>query len=57
MLTHHRLGDRAAMVSVSSGWHIHLGLLEDLLEGRAPRPFWSTFARLEAEYERRLPAE
>jgi uncharacterized protein YndB with AHSA1/START domain len=57
VLTHYRLGDRAAMVSVSSGWHIHLGILVDHLEGRAPRPFWSTFAHLEAEYERRLPAE
>jgi uncharacterized protein YndB with AHSA1/START domain/DNA-binding transcriptional ArsR family regulator len=57
VLTHRRLDDRAKMVSASSGWHIHLGILEDLLEGRSPRIFWSTYTRLEAEYERRLPAE
>lgn len=57
VLTHRRLGDRDAMVSVAGGWHVHLGILVDRLEGRAPRPFWSTHARLEAEYEQRLPAD
>jgi uncharacterized protein YndB with AHSA1/START domain len=57
VLTHRRLGDRATMVSVGGGWHTHLGILADRLEGREPRPFWSTHARLEAEYERRLPAD
>ncbi len=55
VLTHRRLGDRGTMLSVASGWHTHLGVLVDHLEGREPRPFWSTFARLEAEYGRRLP--
>jgi hypothetical protein len=44
------------MVRVGSGWHTHLGILLDRLSGREPRPFWSTHARLEAEYDRRLPA-
>jgi uncharacterized protein YndB with AHSA1/START domain len=57
VLTHRRLGDRTAMLSVASGWHTHLGILIDHLNGREPRPFWSTYGRLEAEYERRLPAE
>jgi uncharacterized protein YndB with AHSA1/START domain len=57
VLTHRRLGNRAAMVSVSGGWHTHLGILIDHLEGREPRPFWSTYGPLEAEYERRLPAD
>lgn len=57
VLTHRRLGDRATMLSVAGGWHTHLGILIDHLNGRDPRPFWSTHARLEAEYERRLPAE
>jgi uncharacterized protein YndB with AHSA1/START domain len=55
VLTHRRLPDRSAMVSVASGWHTHLGVLLDRLEGREPGAFWSTLARLEAEYERRLP--
>ena len=57
VLTHRRLGNRAAMVSIAGGWHTHLGILLDHLEGREPRPFWSTHARLEAEYERRLPPD
>lgn len=57
VLTHRRLRDRSQMLSVSGGWHAHLGILLDHLAGRQPRPFWSTLARLEAEYERRLPAD
>jgi uncharacterized protein YndB with AHSA1/START domain len=57
VLTHRRLGDRTAMLSVAGGWHTHLGILIDHMNGREPRPFWSTYARLEAEYERRLPPE
>ena len=57
VLTHRRLGDRAAMLSVAGGWHTHLGILIDHMNGREPRAFWSTYASLEAEYERRLPPE
>jgi hypothetical protein len=38
------------MAMVSSGWHLHLGLLEDQLLGRAPGPFWSAHEPLMAEY-------
>jgi uncharacterized protein YndB with AHSA1/START domain len=56
-VTHRRLGDdRATMLSVAGGWHTHLGILVDHLNGREPRPFWSTHALLEAEYEKRLDA-
>jgi hypothetical protein len=44
------------MLSVAGGWHTHLAILGDNLEGRTPRPFWSTHAKAEAEYARRLPA-
>jgi uncharacterized protein YndB with AHSA1/START domain len=56
VVTHRRLADRAAMVSVASGWHTHLAILIDHLDGREPRPFWSTHARLEADYEQRIAA-
>jgi uncharacterized protein YndB with AHSA1/START domain len=56
VLTHRRLAAREAMLSVSAGWHAHLDILGDKLEGREPRPFWSTHARLENEYEQRIPA-
>jgi uncharacterized protein YndB with AHSA1/START domain len=57
VLTHRRLADRAAMVSVASGWHTHIEFLIDLLHGRELPGFWSTHARLEAEYETRIPAQ
>lgn len=56
-LVHSRLPSRAMRVDVSSGWHIHLDVLEDLLAGRTPRPFWSTQAVYEKDYESRVPAE
>lgn len=56
VLTHRRLRDRASMVSVASGWHTHVGILIDVLNGRDPPGFWSTHARLEAEYEKRIKA-
>ena len=40
-------------VSVMSGWDVHTGILADVLNGAEPRPFWSTHARLEREYEAR----
>jgi uncharacterized protein YndB with AHSA1/START domain len=54
VLTHERAGDREAMVSVSGGWHAHLGILADNLDGREPRPFWSTHDKAAAEYEKRI---
>jgi len=54
VVTHRRLGTRQAMASVAAGWHTHLGILADHLAGRDPRGFWSTHARLEAEYTRRF---
>ncbi len=57
MLTHRRLRNRSEMISVASGWHVHVGILIDQLNAREPKPFWSTLERLEAEYDKRLPAE
>jgi uncharacterized protein YndB with AHSA1/START domain len=53
-ITHRRIADRKTMVSVAGGWDAHVGILEDRLNGEAPRPFWSTHARLKKEYEARL---
>lgn len=55
-VTHSRLRDRDEMVSVAGGWHAHLGILIDRLEGREPPNFWRAHDGLEAEYDRRLPA-
>lgn len=50
VLTHRRLAAGSETLGVAGGWHTHLGLLEDVLAGRAPRPFWRTHTRVEAEY-------
>jgi uncharacterized protein YndB with AHSA1/START domain len=57
VLTHRRLGDRTTMVSVAGGWHTHLGILADHLNGVEPPNFWLAHAAIEAEYEKRLPAD
>ena len=54
-LTHRRLPTRSLMTEVAGGWHTHLGILEAILDGREPWPFWVTFMRLGAEYEGRIP--
>ncbi|HUP98267.1 MAG TPA: SRPBCC family protein [Usitatibacter sp.] len=55
LLTHTRLKDREGMLSVSGGWHAHLDILVALMEARDPPKFWRSHAKLEQEYERRIP--
>lgn len=55
-LVHRRLPDRAHLVGVSAGWHLHLDLLDARLRGGEPAPFWDGWRRLRAEYEGRVPA-
>ncbi len=54
VITHRRLRDRGTMVSVASGWHTHLGILGDILNGGEPRLFWATKIRMEEEYGKRF---
>lgn len=51
-VTHRRLSSHDAMLNVSAGWHAHLDVLVERMAARAPGPFWSTWSRLRAEYER-----
>lgn len=53
-ITHRRLSDRNGMVSVAGGWHTHVVILIDRLNDRTPPGFWSTHAKIEAEYEKRF---
>lgn len=55
-LVHARVPDRATLLSVSAGWHAHLDVMAARLAGRDPEPFWDAWNRLEADYDRRLPA-
>jgi uncharacterized protein YndB with AHSA1/START domain len=51
-LTHTRLANADSMVMVASGWHAHLGVLIDQLNGDEVSEFWSKFARVKEEYQR-----
>ncbi len=52
ILTHVRLGDDPVVhISVAAGWHTHLGILIDRLEGKPPKGFWTVHNRMEKEYQ------
>ncbi|HSX65682.1 MAG TPA: SRPBCC family protein [Pseudoxanthomonas sp.] len=53
-ITHSRLHGHEEMLSVAGGWHTHVDILVDRLEGREPSNFWVTHGRIEAEYAQRL---
>lgn len=54
VLTHTRLTGRDEMQSVCGGWHTHLDILVDVLNGDEPKPFWKVHTEHEAEYSERL---
>lgn len=49
-LTHAKLRDSSQMLSVSGGWHSHLNILRDKLEGKERAPFWETLLKVREEY-------
>ena len=53
-LVHSGAPDDSTLLSVSSGWHAHLGILRALLVSERPEPFWDSVLRLKGEYARRL---
>jgi uncharacterized protein YndB with AHSA1/START domain len=53
---HRRVSERAVLLNVSAGWHMHLDLLVARTTGKQPEPYWDGWSRLKAEYDRRLPA-
>jgi uncharacterized protein YndB with AHSA1/START domain len=52
----HRKLAKPLVGAVMGGWDVHTGILEDLLNGVEPRPFWATHDRLEPEYRSVVPA-
>lgn len=55
ILTHQRLGDdRNMLIGVAAGWHTHLDILADHLNGRIPGGFWKVHTELESEYEKQF---
>lgn len=55
-LRHERLEIAATRPGIAAGWHAHLDLLKDLLEGRHARDFWPHHTALEAAYEEEIAA-
>ena len=53
---HRRLPDRATLLKVGPGWHMHLDILVARATGIEPAPFWDGWSRLRKEYDRRIPA-
>lgn len=54
-LTHRKLGDdRDMLIGVGAGWHTHLGILADRLEGKNPKGFWSVHNKMEKAYAQRI---
>lgn len=55
-IIHRRLPDRASMLNIGAGWHMHLDVLVARVAGEEPEPFWDGWSRLKKDYDRRLPA-
>jgi uncharacterized protein YndB with AHSA1/START domain len=53
---HRRPSDRANLLNVSAGWHMHLDVLVARATGQQPEPFWDGWSRLRQDYDRRMPA-
>jgi uncharacterized protein YndB with AHSA1/START domain len=53
---HRRLPDRATLLKVGAGWHMHLNVLVARATGEQPEAFWDGWSRLVKEYDRRMPA-
>ena len=53
-LTHRKLFENETLVGVAAGWHAHVAIMIDILEGKTPRPFWSNHMSLEDDYRKRF---
>ena len=49
VIVHRKLTEQLVR-NVMGGWDVHSGILADILNGVAPRPFWATHEMLEKEY-------
>lgn len=57
VLTNRRLPNRGELVGVSGGWHGHLDVLQQVLEGAPRTSFWDKMERLHQHYDAATPAE
>lgn len=55
ILTHENLADSVdARIGTLGGWHTHLDILVEVVQGIEPKSFWPVHMALEKEYEQRL---
>lgn len=54
VLIHEKLEGRNTIIGGSAGWHTHLDILVDNVEGKTPQPFWKVHMVREKEYEELL---
>jgi uncharacterized protein YndB with AHSA1/START domain len=54
-LTHRALPTEAERNGTAGGWHCHLTILAEKLEGRTPPAFWDVFRKIDAEYANGIP--
>jgi uncharacterized protein YndB with AHSA1/START domain len=55
-IVHRRFPDRSTLLKHMAGWHMHLDVLVARAGNKEPAPFWDGWARLQKEYDERLPA-
>lgn len=58
-VVHRGISDRANLLMIGAGWHVHLDLLVNRANGgtaQTQETFWDGWTRLRAEYDRRIPA-
>ena len=53
---HRRLPDRATLLNVSAGWHMHLDVLVARMSGKELGSFWDGWSSLKQNYDGRIPA-
>jgi uncharacterized protein YndB with AHSA1/START domain len=53
VLTHRRVSGVSDAINFSGGWHTHLRMLAEQLEGGPGTPFWEAFDGIEDEYRQR----
>ena len=53
-LIHSRLTNPDFQKGASAGWHAHLDLLVDLVNGTTARDFWVHYGKLKAKYDERI---
>jgi uncharacterized protein YndB with AHSA1/START domain len=53
---HRGLSNRATLLAISAGWHMHLDILVARSRGQEVGSFWAGWSRLRQDYERRFAA-